>query len=66
MSFEEKFIIPVDDSVNPVSKTVDITDRASNREDENTPKIYPKSTMAPSHQPGMLATADEPKNFVGK
>ena len=55
------------DSVTPVSKTVDITDRASNREDENTPKIYPKDmTMMPAHQPGMLATADEPKNFVGK
>jgi len=65
MSFE-KINLPHTDSVTPVSKTVDITDRASNREDENTPKIYPKATMAPSHQPGMLATADEPKNFVGK
>ncbi len=54
------------DSVTPVSKTVDITERAMNREDENTPKVYPKDTMMPAHQAGMLATADQPKNFVGK
>ncbi len=54
------------DNVTPVSKTIDITDRASNREDENTPKVYPKDTMMPATNTAMLATADEPKNFVGK
>lgn len=55
------------DSVTPVSKTIDITERAMNREDENTPKVYPKGmTMMPAHQAGMLATADDNRQFVGK
>lgn len=37
-----------------------------NKEDENTPKVWPKKTAAPAHQPNMLATADQPQNFVGK
>ncbi len=55
------------DSVTPVSTTKDITDRASNREDENTPKVYPKGmSMMPATNKAMLATADDNRQFVGK
>ena len=64
----EHLNFPHTDSVTPVSMTKDITDRASNREDENTPKVYPKGTMTmmPAHEAGMLATADDNRQFVGK